>query len=229
MGLTYMFLDLVSGIYQRNKVKMMERISGFLVLRKPDFNYDEEGRGAFLPYAPKIGELYYAGIDRMAWFDIDEEYYSKELPDDILQLRNELDKNKLNYTDFKLMLDFKNAKKLLEYSNKRQIINELVTICSEKIGSIDDGVSFEINSELLGVDLYCHGYGSIVREGIFTKPELFTDFSDRLNAHGLFNSDDAIIDNYIDFYVECSKSGVIEPIDGAESNLEKVLISRVAI
>lgn len=205
----------------------MDRISGFLVVRKPEFNYDKEGRGAFSPSVPKIGDLYYAGIDRMPWFDIDEDYYSKELPDDILLLRNELENNKWDFTDFKLMPDLEKANKLLEYSNKKQRINELIAVYSEKIGLIEDIDFFKVDTEWLGVDIYCHGYGSLIREGIFTKPDLFADYSGKLNTYGLFNSDIVSINQYIDLYIECSAENDIEPIDGAKEYLDKIAISRL--
>jgi len=205
----------------------MNRISGFLVVRKPDFNYDKEGRGAFSTFAPKIGELYYAGIDRMPWFDIDEDYYSKELPEDILPLRNELNNNKWDFTDFKLMPDIKKAKKLLDYSNKKQRINELIAVYSEKIGLLGDIDFFDADTGWLGVDIYCHGFGSLIREGIFTKPDLFADYSGNLNAYGLFSSDIVSINQYIDFYIKYSAEDDIEPIHGAEEYLDKISISRV--
>jgi len=125
------------------------------------------------------------------------------------------------------MPDLEKAKKLLEYSNKKQRINELIAVYSEKIGLLYDIDFFRADTAWLGVDIYCHGYGSLIREGIFTKPDLFANYSGKLNAYGLFNSDSVSINQYIDLYIESSAEDDIEPIDGAEEYLDKIAISRV--
>ena len=69
-------------------------IQGYLVLRKPNFNFDDLGRGAFLSFAPRIDDLYYGGVDRMQWFDLDEGFYRKSLPARLVNLREGLLKGK---------------------------------------------------------------------------------------------------------------------------------------
>ena len=65
----------------------MNEIAGLLVVRLPEQNFDREGRGAFSAVVPKIGKIFYGGTDRMAWFDLDEDYYKKTLrgnPQDVV-------------------------------------------------------------------------------------------------------------------------------------------------
>ena len=134
-------------------------ICGFMVLRKPVFNYDERGRGVFSRYAPRIGDIYYSGIYRMPWFELDEGYHSKTLPDEIIQLRQELHDAKLSWSDFMLLSDVDKAIKLLNYSNKDKSLNELTAVYSKQLarkGTIDPGT---LVIDYLGIDIYRHGYG----------------------------------------------------------------------
>jgi hypothetical protein len=57
--------------------------SGFLVVRLPFLNKDALGRGAYSKIAPSLGSIYYGGIDRMDWFDVEEDFYNNTLPDSI--------------------------------------------------------------------------------------------------------------------------------------------------
>jgi hypothetical protein len=57
----------------RGQNSLLIMITGALIVRSPDQNFDREGRGAFSTIALKIGKTFYRGIDRMAWFDLDED------------------------------------------------------------------------------------------------------------------------------------------------------------
>ena len=45
---------------------------GFMAVRLPSENFDAEGRGAFSSKPPSLGDIYYGGLDRMPWFDVEE-------------------------------------------------------------------------------------------------------------------------------------------------------------
>ncbi len=148
-------------------------ILGYMVLRKPEYNFDELGRGAYLPYAPKVGAIYYGGIDRMEWFDIDEDYYNDVLPNDLLRLRDSVMESS-RQCGFNVCACLKGAKKMLAYSNKDHNRNDLVAIVlHDKRVDIINAV---FDGELIGCDLCCDGFGSLIREGIFNKPELFNEY-----------------------------------------------------
>lgn len=57
-----------------------------MVVRQPFFNRDPAGRGAYSPIVPMFQGIPYGGIDRMAWFDIEEDFYNKTLPPDASQM-----------------------------------------------------------------------------------------------------------------------------------------------
>ena len=69
-----------------------------------------------------------------------------------------------------------------------------------------------------------------MREGIFTKSELFPNYVSRLNANGLFDIKGELIDGYIEAYVKASQSNMIEPLEHeAIKCLEMVELGRVRV
>lgn len=226
------------GFVLNNKYKMtplgqlmviyMDNICGFIVLRKPIENFDEQGRGAFLPYAPKLGETYYAGVDRMSWFELDEDFFTGVLPEQFIQLRKELTDINKDFTDFELVFDIDKAKTILEYSNQNNARNELIAIWSERLENTKGVIKSESVINWIGIDIYCSGYGSLIREGIFTKPNVFPLFITEINEHGLFNINSECIDEYINSYIKFAKIYNLESIDGATEYIDKIALGRVA-
>ncbi len=175
-------------------------------------NFDEEGRGAFLPNAPKIDELYYGGVDRMPWFELDEGFFSKTLPAQLTQFRKEIRTSNPDSSDFKLLFDLSKVVSIFEYSNQHDDINEIIVLQSDALRKTK-GV-FDCDSEIkwLGIDVYCQGYGSLIREGIFKKPGVFSSFRNMINEFGLFHLDNDNIGNYIQHYFKSSKEHNLEEI-----------------
>ena len=54
----------------------------------------------------------------MAWFDLDEDYYTKNLPADLLKVRRLLFDNNRDFTGIELCHDLQSAEKVLEWSNR---------------------------------------------------------------------------------------------------------------
>jgi hypothetical protein len=193
---------------------------GFTILRQPKFNFDKEGRGTFLPCAPKINDTYYSGIDRMQWFEIDEAYYNNRLPEELVKLRKEIKLNKQDDVDFKLIGDISKAQILLGFANKFEPLNEIVAVASQK--QVNKKKFDDCDISILGIDIYCHGYGSLIREGLFCKPDFFHAFHRELNANGLFEWNSELIDEYIRTYTQCSDRANIEPIQNAMKYIDKM-------
>lgn len=65
----------------------------------------------------------------------------------------------------------------------------------------------------LGYDCYVDGFGSLLRVGIYTRPELFADAIGCLNAHGLFAGIAALDDYVSDYLARCVDENLeeIEP------------------
>jgi hypothetical protein len=205
------------------------RVCGFVILRKPIFNYDEGGRGAFSSRAPHIGDMYYAGIDRMPWFELHEDYYKGTLPNELISLRQELLHSSRDFSDFKLIQDVSKAIQLLEYSNKDKQINELTAVFSDIMEKSKGTIDYVIDIDWIGVDIYCHGYGSLIREGIFANPCLFSEYLGNLNRDGLFDLDSGRIDSYVHTYIELAPANNLEPIDEAKEYLDRIVLGRMQV
>jgi len=195
-----------------------------MVVRKPDMNFDKEGRGSFLPYPPKIGDLYYSGVDRMPWFELDEDYFSGVLPSQLVQFRKEMRRSNQGISDLTLSSDFSKVESVLEYSNRNRALNELIALKSDALERTKGSFFCDIEIKWLGIDVYCQGYGSLIREGIFKKPDSFSSYANGLNKHGLFDINSMFIDIYTEYYIKNSKDFELEEITISEAQLDKILV-----
>ncbi|MBV1928197.1 MAG: hypothetical protein KUG81_01630 [Gammaproteobacteria bacterium] len=204
---------------------MSNSISGYIVLRKPEFNFDESGRGAYLPYAPKIGDQLYGGIDRMQWFDLDEGYYEKSLPMELIKIRERIYSANQQSSDMKLIDSLDDAERVLTYSNKSICRNELIGVVEEKHFDHSNLNNVKNKRSILGCDVFCDGYGSLIREGVFSKPEYFGEHIDKLNESGIFHCDESSIEKYIEFYQMKSREGQVESMEGKIKAIQILRIS----
>src|SRR5215471_7894866 len=159
---------------------------GFVVLRKPEHNYDFQRRDLLRESAPRVDNIFYGGFDRMAWFDLDEGHYSRSLPPEMEEKWRLINEEKSPSYDIATVREFSVALEVLEYANKSTEINEICAICSLR----QDGNEFLRRSgrpiQWLGADLAVSGYGSPVSAGLFARPDLFPEFVKKLNSSGLF-------------------------------------------
>jgi hypothetical protein len=65
-------------------------INGYLVVRKPSCGFDAKGRAGFRKTAARIGELFYGGMMRLPWFDLDEANYNGTLPSELRDLLKQI-------------------------------------------------------------------------------------------------------------------------------------------
>ena len=202
----------------------MDKICGFMVVRKPQMNYDKVGRGAFLPYPPQIEGLYYGGVDRMPWFEIDEDYFSGVLPEHFIQFRKDLQKKNKDRHDLELTPDASRAVSVLGYSNKNAELNEVIALWSDELERTKGCFFCEHEIEWIGIDIYCQGYGSLIREGIFRKLEVFSLFVSYLNAHGLFQIANEMICDYIEFFIRVCKENRLEEIERETASLDIISV-----
>ncbi len=205
----------------------MNNICGYVVLRKPMHNFYGADRSAFFKKPPCIGDIYYSGIDRMAWFDLDEDHYSGILPCEFIELRDEIEEKNQDFTDIKLLGDLDKTKRILEFCNRHQDRNEICVVFSENLAKQKKVVIGCSNVMWLGNDVYCHGYGSILAQGLFAKPDLFPEFIGQLNTNGLFNLDSYITNKYIERYIEMSKLHNLEQIDDVIDQIDIIAVGRL--
>ena len=192
-------------------------------------NFDKEGRGAYLPYAPKINETYYGGVDRMPWFEIDEDFFSGELPKQLIQLRKDIRQSNRDNNDIKLLFDLQQAIAVLDYSNKNDERNELVAVKSDVLEQTKGTMNCDADIKWVGIDIYCQGYGSLIREGIFKAPEAFSSFKREINNFGLIGIDSDRTDKYVEEYINNASAYNLEEIDIDNKKLDKIIIGKVKV
>ena len=205
------------------------RVNGFLVVRLPHLNRDQAGRGVYPAQPPVLGTIHYGGIDRMPWFDIDEDLYAGVLPANIRQARQLIEEgNNDDFTGIKLCKDLDTALALLKHSNRLEAANELIVIRSEKLTEIKGAIDFDMSKvSWIGYDVLILGDFSLLREGLFTLPSSFPGWEELLNQSGLFSSR-ALFDEYVRAYKVASLKGAIEQLpDTTVYGIDMVEIGKV--
>lgn len=195
---------------------------GFVILRQPDMNFDERGRGVYSRLPTALGSLFYNGIDRMPWFDIEEDLYTGTLSEDIRRLYNQLKQPVLHLPRLTGSLEV--ATVLLRYANQLGRRNEIVAVCSAATG--EQRLAELPGAQYLGVDIVTSSGQSLLSTGIFIAPSAFLDWRELLNPFGLL-PEGADIQSYSNRYVSAAAEGLVEPIDDEASRLIPVRLWRV--
>jgi hypothetical protein len=205
------------------------RINGFLVVRLPEKNRDPAGRGVYSSTPPCINGICYSGIDRMAWFDVDEDIFDNTLPPDIQRTRMLIEEASYDFTGIELCTDLTDALTLLCYSNRLSVKNELIAIYSEQLDGIKGHFEYTQTSiTWLGYDTVSVGWWSLLREGLFVVPTAFPGWKDLLNRDGLFSSQDLTM-RYAQAYEEQVQKGAVEELPDRMYEIEGIAIGRVHI
>ncbi len=207
---------------------MNEEICGFLVVRKPEENFDSDKETIdYFRNPPKLNNFTYSGIDRMLWLDLDQAENEHESEAGIADINKEINKDICALSNFGVVKEFKIAKQALDYSNKINHGNEICVVYSQELKKIKPSFITDIRVKWLGVDLYSPSYGSLLRIGIFDFPDRFNEHIDNLNNNGLFEINDSKIDDYFDLFLEYSKKTIVEPLYDERQSIFKINIGRV--
>lgn len=196
----------------------MRKICGFTIVRLARLNFRGVEYSELKP--PQVDEIYYHGIERLDWFDIENEYYSKTLPANYSVLFEQLD----NIGMLSLTKKFEIAQKLLAFSNMKRPLNEIIAIYSKGIETTYGSFTTDRKIDWIGEDVECW-VGSMLKEGIFKKPHLFSDFKKNLNQYGLFDINSPITDLYANYYNKLTRQGeVLEIFSDVMHQLDKIWI-----
>ena len=84
-----------------------------------------------------------------------------------------------------------------------------------------------LRTAYLGVDIFVSGYGGMVVQGIFARPDLFRTFAEALNENGLFPEPTGAIDDYIAWYDRFTDTSILEIFPISEPR-HKISIHRIA-
>jgi len=200
---------------------MVESVNGFLIVRKTLEN--TETYGSVFRVADKV----YCGMERMHLYDAIEDYYEKKLPSDIHRIL-ETENNESNDNLFMYYIkNYTDAVKVLEYVNKKNDLNELITISSDLVSKENGAIEFDsAKIEWLGYDIIRFGVSSLILNGLFFKPGYFSKWVAVINSNGLFPNKDKV-QGYVEDYLRCAKDGIVEPYDLTANKFDAVRIGRV--
>ena len=205
---------------------MKRRICGYLVLRMPEHSYDERALGH--PRRNPVGSRYYGGVDRMPWADLVAGRASGSLPPGVALLWDELIEWNRGDWDVLLSPHLGKTRELLAYSNASVARNEICAVYSPHLALRKGCMDSPVDVAWLGVDLFLPGYGSIVDQGFFAHPDLFSRFDSDINEEGLIHLESTHIEAYTQEYVRLEAAHHLEPIDDSLADLDRIEIGRIA-
>ena len=188
----------------------MNGISGYAVVRKPARNLDEIPHKDLILPAPRIGSIYYGGIDRMLWEDADVLHHAGSLPGEMELIWQELRRIRGEQQGLRTLKNRSKAEKILRYVNNTDEKNEMIYV---KSGNLDTEIKEKENIrdlDFLGMDIYMNGVGSMIREGMFEHENIFSKYLNKINPNGLF-SESGTVEIYKSFYESESKLGKVMP------------------
>lgn len=183
---------------------------GYIVVRKPEFV------GEYFRDAPRDvrnsrqKQIRYRGVCRDPWWDMNGLFYDDKLCEDEKVLRKKIVGTKMSFFYAGICEDLECAQKALLISNRERDLNEIAFISNaQATGGV---AALPFGAELLGLDYYIDGYGSVIRLGIFTKPEAFPESIEVVNPSGLFDTQEDL-KNYLDLYTRRCRDENLEIID----------------
>jgi hypothetical protein len=184
-------------------------LTGFIVVRLPDRCVTDASRTAYQPISTRYGALRYGGVDRMRWYDVSDGFYTKRLPAalaDTFRTISDAD----HIVGFRCCRDGAEARALLTYANRRDRANELIAVRSPTLALLFGTTASNVEIEWIGYDILSLGWWSLLHDGLFLRPALFTVWEQYLNPHGL--ATDSITADYAAAYCAAAAGGGVEPL-----------------
>lgn len=204
----------------------MDRICGYVVVRRPEANSYGGAWGSHLSLPPpKIGSMVYSGVDRMQWFDVDQAIEKGEVPDDLKEVRQKAEQ--MSFANLDLVQDLGEARRLLSCSCSQGQPNEIVTVYSETVARIY-GILL-VDSEThrwIGWDAAPLAEFSLLAEGVYVKPSLFEAYGKELNADGLLPTRELAL-SYISAYRKLMKRDLVEEFSDEPLPAEPIHVGRI--
>jgi hypothetical protein len=202
-------------------------VRGFVVVRISTHNTRESAVVPAQP-PPRIDEICYSGFDRMPWNDLNLAFYDGSLPHGLRRIREDIWRSSRPDLDYRLCSNLDDASSLLNFSNRSAPKNEIIALDSLLLSGSAKATSSRGGAHWLGADIYCHGFGSLLLQGVFARPDSFSDFVPLLNEHGLFDlASDESIAAYKSAYNERAGNAGIEIVEAKAGFTDTVYIGEV--
>jgi hypothetical protein len=204
---------------------MSEIVNGFIVVRCPENNHDFEKSEYLRHESLHINGTYYGGVDRMRWFEIEENYYNGLLQIEIEALWSKLRTENTDFTGIVVSKSLDEAKKLLNYSNLDAPLNEMIVVHSDCLNNKGEFFCDEVPVVWLGYDPFSIGYWSLLSEGLFVVQEPFKKYIEDLNDFGLFSRPEDALE-YSESYLKESSKHTVEELPDGGANVVLIRVGR---
>ncbi len=199
---------------------MYMEINGLIVVRLPHLNYLVPDRDVI----PCVNGVCYSGLDRQRWTDtFDEDFYSKRPPPEITLLASAVKAHGDDFAGIDLCRDDAAGARLLDWSNRNSVCNELIAVRAPLPGPIKGIIKTNLPVEWIGFDFFAIGEWSLIAGGMFMYPEHYASWFARINAFGLFD-DSSLLTEYTLAYEHAVAAGRSEPLAPQSSGYRIIAI-----
>lgn len=151
------------------------------------------------------GPIVYRGIDRDAWLDVDD-LGAGQLDQALRDARRAMQGQGDGFSPG-VCADVDMAEAMMRAVSAGRPEAELVWIDNASAAAPHD-LAF------LGYDCFVDGYGSLLRLGMYTKPDVFADAVGMVNVYGLCPTREAL-HGYVRLYHERDEQAVLEIVEPA--------------
>jgi hypothetical protein len=189
-----------------------DQVSGFMVVRLPEFNMDSGAGRPSYRKLPCLGEVCYAGVERLPWYDIVNLDYKGMLPAEVKAKHDRIWDENHGYLGLTICQDLSVTYELLEHSNQMKTENELIAVRSKRLIEITGAIEMDSSKlKWLGYDVVALAEWSLLAEGLFIKPHVFPGWETHLNEFGLFHIREKALE-YGEAYLQASHREEVEPL-----------------
>jgi hypothetical protein len=197
-------------------------IVGYIIVRKPQHNEITHGRSL-----EPISNIYYHGMDRLMWYDLESNLLEGKFPDDLKLKHEQLVASENDLTFTKVLKSFEDSKRFLSTSRNLIERNEIIAINSNALIKIKGGMSVPGDLiEWLGYDVVLLGGWSLIKHGVFENRQLSLVDAKRLNKYGLFDDVDGI-DKFLAEYERLALRDKVDPLLSKNIILDFVNVGRL--
>jgi len=182
---------------------MSEKICGYVVVHRLD-------RAATGKVAAKlrIGEKTYRGLDRLPWEDLERRYFDRRLPASLQPIYDMLKATNRDLSGIEILKSYSDAQEVLRFAGTT---SEIIAIWSRELEELKGAEAANVDARFLGLDCLAIGEWSVLRDGVYAKPDQFAASVARLNEHGLLSSDHDC-ETAFRTYVALSREAIVEPL-----------------
>jgi hypothetical protein len=187
----------------------MEKIAGYIVVRKPYFNNEDLLVGKKL--TSNVDGVYYCGIDRLNWVDVDNMYLNNMLKLDQKNVYEKLRSSDNDFLGVRILRSISDAHFFGSLDKEQADKNEIIIVSGNSLNTSKGSMLVDSASvNWLGYDLVLLGGWSLIRHAVFENQQYHLLKVKGINDFGLF--DNTNVEEFIDAYNKLANLNVVDPL-----------------